>query len=266
MSSNIRFLPMGIGNSNVPFIVSAVTSHATDHDKEFLADLQLDTYWEASSSAQQDIDIDLGSNFANYSIDHVFIYAKITNTSYAPIVIYSDTHSDYSAQQNRSGVEEFVNGESGVWSAIFVPVPSPIATDRYWRIRLASASGTPQIAMIFLGVSKTITCRPNYGGKNNQNTFRNSGFIESASGMRHGYSLTPIRKVWSRVWEVLDLTNKEAIEYVLNLTNGAQYPLWFQDLDDTDWNFVRILNTEPIAEETKHQIYKTDPLIIEQEL
>jgi len=266
VSSNIRFLPMGIGNSNIPFKISAVTSHADDHDKELMADLQLDTYWEASSSGQQDIDIDLGANFANYTIDHVFIYAKITNADYAPIIIYSDTHSDYSAQQNRSGVEEFVNGESGVWSAIYIPIPYPIATDRYWRIRLAAASAAPQIAMIFIGVSKTITCRPNYGGKNNQNTFRDSGYLQSASGKRYGYSTNPARKVWSRIWEVLDGTNKAALEFVLNITGGPQFPLWFQDLDDTTWNFVRILNTEPIAEEFTNLLYKSDPIIIEQEL
>lgn len=266
MASNIRFLPMGIGNSNVPFDVSAVTSYASGHNKEYLSDLLLATYWEASSSAQQDIDIDLGANFANYTIDHVFIYAKITGSPVNPIMIYSDDAADYSGQTNRSGLEELPEGASGIWYAYFLNIQTPIATDRYWRIRLAAASAAPQAAMIFIGVSKTITIRPNYGGKNNQYTYRNAGIQETAGGKRVGYSLTPARKIWSRIWEVLDSTNKTAIEYVHTLLNGPQFPCWFQDLDDTTWYFVRILNTEPIIEEFNHELYKSDPLIIEQEL
>jgi len=156
--ADIKFYPYGIGANTVPFQITAVTSEATGHEKIYMSDLIKSTYWQATSSATQNIDIDLGTGYEDYDIDHVLIY--VDSGGDMTWYVYADTQSNYSTQTEMFSLSP--QGYSGF--RLLVATFASVNEFRYWRIRLTNLSTAPKIGLIFIGESKTIATRFSYGG------------------------------------------------------------------------------------------------------
>ena len=252
--SNIKFFPYGVDL----FSLTAVTSEDTGHEKEYMLDRRLATYWKADSSSNQDIDIDLGADYADYSIDHVLLYCDPTDG--ATITIYAATQSDYSDQ-----TEIVTQGIIyGGWQ--FVPYLQFTGTNsyRYWRIRFTNLSAAPSVALIFIGPSIEITIRYNKGGIIEETDYDVK--LSEAYGGQRGIPRAPIeRKYWEFLYEYLDLANKNKLDTLLSVIHGSRYPFYYKDTND-NYHYVRFIGKNLGAKEVEHQLYNTNTIRLEEEL
>lgn len=253
--SNIKFFPYGVDL----FTLTAVTSEATGYDKEFMLDRRLATYWKATSSAQQDIDIDLGADYDDYLIDHVLIYANLDSSGESTAIqIFSATQANYSDQSERS---------SGTSIPGWLPYCHPFTgtnSYRYWRIRISNQGSAAEVALIFIGPSIEITVRYNKGGIPGEKNY-DVKLSESYGGQR-GIPRSPIeRDYWEFLYEYLDETNKGYLVTLLSLIKGCRYPFYYKDTADV-YHYVRFMGTNLNAREVEHQLYNTKTIRLEEEL
>lgn len=251
--ADIIFYPQHVA----AFTITAITSEATGFEKELILDRRLATYWKATSTANQDIEIDLGADYADHSISSLVFLVYLNSTD--DWGLYADENSDY------SGEEMVTEGSSGTtgWQTIVATFTATSAF-RYWRIKLYSLIATPRIATIYLGPHYTITCR--YNKNQIESEYDYSGVkLETAYGGEVGATEQyPERKYWRFLYETLDVTNKGYLDSILALSKGKKYPIAFSDINGTEY-YIRFMIDRLNARQVEHQLYNTGEILLQEE-
>ena len=148
MASSITLYTLG---NMVDADIDSATSSATGYPKENAIDNNPDTYWKGTSTANQTIDIDLNST--TKQVDFLFLFIK----NYASVVdaesldlYWSDDDSSYT----------FVSGSQVIYdrtTPIYIRTANLGLTHRYWRLTFTYITTIPEISMIGLGKTNSIT-------------------------------------------------------------------------------------------------------------
>ena len=250
--SNIKFCPKNIAE----YAISAVTSEDTGYEKEFMLDRRLATYWKGTSAANQDIDIDLGADIA---VDYVLIYADLDVDDV--VTVYYDDNESYTSPVQAATDTITVTG----WQVLKLTFTEVSSDNRYWRIRIAPDAAAPSCSVIFIGIEYEITIRYNYGSIIKEPDYSGVKIIESYGGQRGRSRQSEPRNIWRFTYEMLDTTNKDKLDAVLAITNGAQYPFFFFDVDDNA-HYVGWITTGLKAIEKYDELYDTGEILLEEEL
>ena len=232
--------------------LTSVTDEATGYDMEYMLDTRKVTYWKSlNPTGNKDINIDLGST---QDINYVALYQKYG----ASIEVYYAGASDYSDMAFWAGATPVV----GAWRLDVIT--DAAETARYWKIRFSSLSSAIRVALVFLGTSYEISVNFNYGDEIGVD-YSGVKLLESKGGVRSAEAEALARNYWNVSWDILDETNKEKIDAVMALTNGAQYPLIFTDSDGVS-HIGRIINKKLGAKRHHDAQYNIANFLIEEEL
>lgn len=135
---------------------------------------------------------------------------------------------------------------------------------RYHRVRFSALSSAIKVSQLFLSPEFEISVNINYGDDRGVD-YSGVNFNESRSGVRSADLRSPARPYQMFAWDLLDETNKEKIESVMEITGGGQYPLFMIDPDGVT-RFGRIMNKKLGAIRTHDATYGIPALIWQDEL
>lgn len=214
MASQIKLYTTG---NMVDAVVTAATSEAVGFPRGCIADNNLDTYWKPTSTADQTIDIDLGSAKA-VNCHVAFIKNYLTLSSISVSVYYSDNGSTYT----------YYVGALGAWAG---KTAGPIrikefteVTHRYWRFVLGTPNEIVKVAGIWLGRTFTIA-QGNQFPQNDREGFKNS-IYESAAGRRFTFGLAKRRaENIERVYIFPSATNFGYLRDAIRDSFGGRLPI-----------------------------------------
>lgn len=223
MASSSNLYTMGLMDKA---IVTAVTSEAAGYPIENAFDGNPDTHWRPSSTANQTIDIDLGSA---QSVDAFLIFIRNYDTDYdvgtQSIGLASDDNDNgaYSAVSYLGGSAALFDNTVGqpVWLA---QSAGSVVTKRYWRITIGNMAAVAQIAGFYL-------CRTRAIGQGNQwpEEENDQFFSRIASGLS-GRKLVQRRNSlpfgpFSRKYLINGSTIKSTIQSAFRESFGPAFPL-----------------------------------------
>ena len=205
-----------------------VTSEATGFPKANLQDYRDYTYWKATSSATQEITIDLtGSGYESSQVGYLGFVAHNLKTIDAAIRLLRWNGTDF---------EEVLSSFAAPHDyAFFIPFTAIAGTK--WRVELTSMTAAAQIGHIGLGQVCDLTYYPdapfNLGGERIIATqeISNSGNI---LGLVIDYAEIDLSSTWSPV------TSSELAAIEAFWDNHARYgrPFLYSPDGDTDGNYV----------------------------
>ncbi len=248
-----------ISSQSIDSKTLTVTSADSSYPKTNMQDRRLSTYWKSTSSADQNIDIDMGSAI---EINHAVLYHNLPSLTY--IDIYYATVSDYSDQISVTDDNPLVTTEVGP-QVFYFPFPSGNSyTKRYWRIKLTHLSSVAMVHLLFIGLSKSITQRFMKSSIIG-NDYSGNQLQESYGGKRFSIEYIGARKKLVLAWELLDSTNHGKLVTLMSDCHGSHYPFWIKDLDG-NWTYVRLKSPNLNNPEIEVNLYNVGPLTFEEEL
>lgn len=245
--ANLKFYPDHLGDYTL-----VATSQATGFEVYHLQDHRLDTSWKATTTANQDVDIDLGAS--NIPITCVMLFHNLANG--VNFQLWAATQSNYSdAAQVDSIAIDGTNTPYALktWAAV---------TKRYWKFKMLNNTTVAQIYLAFLGRQLEITTRFNYG-EIIEPVYDGVEVVESIGGYRGAREYHAGRDRWDYAYEFLSLANKQKLASVVAAVDGRRYPFFFSD-DGGNFHFARLAFNRLEFAEVAHQLYN-GPLIMEEE-
>jgi len=129
-----------------------VTSEASGFPKENLYDWKDWTYWKASSTAQQDIDIDKGTT--GISVDTLALLGHNMDYVMANVTVYEDDNPGFTSPTTLGSDAFAYDGP------YYINLTS--GSQRYNRIRIGSGSVAPFIAVAYLGTKLELPVGPEF--------------------------------------------------------------------------------------------------------
>lgn len=227
---------------------TAVTSEATGYPIENAIDLNPNTFWRATSTAEQTIDIDLQSA---KQVDAVGLWLKdyadhSAAANYNLQTSYSSNGIDYSA----------VFGEYQSWHPdVMVKVFDFAAakTYRYWRIYVEPVSGAVMDISGLCLFRKFSIARGNDYPEDDAATFINTA-TQTVIGndFVSGVSPNPI-SIFSRTWMLSGTTYWTALSGAFSDSCGNRYPLVIGE--NSTYKIVRFGQDQLPKNEIDYQVY-----------
>lgn len=191
--------------------IVSVTSEATDHPIELAFDQNLNTYWAPTSTAAQNIDLDLQSArsingvamfLRNYLTDHSGSELALVS------VYYSDNGTDWTGV---TGMTYFIHTKQTVGKPLVIGPSDTTISHRYWRIRFSSMSTVVQVSQFFLYRDRSIAVPDSY--PHNDRRIYGQGVVKGFAGRA---VRTPINRVpvyeRRRTWRTTDADDIAAIQ------------------------------------------------------
>jgi len=151
----------------------SVTSEAAGFEKENMSDWLDWTYWKASSTAQQDIDIDKGN--VGIPVDTLCLLGHNINDVMNNVQVYEDDNPGFSSPT--------LLGQDGF--AVTWPhyINLTSGTQRYNRIRILSGSVAPEWAICYLGTKMEMPVGPEFSFEPDMQDIKSEKFVSYSGRM-----------------------------------------------------------------------------------
>lgn len=253
-TSNIKFFPHSIAD-----MVLAITSEATDHEKEYMQDHNNSTYWESTSTANQNVDINPDGGSV-YSVGYFALYHNLPADTV--VRLWGADQSNYS-DESALGTGDITISSSS--TPILIGELQTTYFYKYYRLKITSLPSVAKINLFYLGATIEIATAFAFNWLDADK--RHDGVIleESESGKRFGKEIQTMRRRWEWSWQLIIGSIRDQIDSILTETHGPAKPFIFTDIDGTDY-FCRTLNSSINVRPPAYELYNLGPLIIEEEL
>jgi hypothetical protein len=199
--------------------ITSVTSEATGHPIEFAFDRNLNTYWVASSTATQELILDLGSAFAIDSLV-LFIrnYTTTAGVNATVVVEYSDNGTSWT---QFTQLETALSSTYTVGTPLVIKQHTSAQTHRYWRLTFYFFNPVMQIAQLWLCRTKTISV-PNTRPENDKRIYGSR--VVHGPGGRENRAPINILPVYdrTRTWLTASSADLQALQDVVDLCGGRE--------------------------------------------
>lgn len=251
------------------YTIDQITSEDAggNNDMENMQDRRLDTSWKASSTALQNIDIDMGAGYSA-TTPYVFLYHNISdNSGTATIKVYKEDENDgtWDGGFTQSGSTFTITSGNSPYAFITLAL---ISSQRYFRIEIDNSDVAPEVYLIFMGIKMEATTGITIQYKFNQSEEKIYGgnkIVESLGGIRAARQYHSGRDRFEYAWDHLDVTNEGRLQSLIEDTKGSALPFFMQDID-SDYHYVRLMNNRIGSRQSSHQAFNIPTLIFEEEL
>lgn len=235
--------------------VFSATTEETYHEKAYGFDWNPDTYWAPTSTANNDLILDLG---AAYQLDAWAIWLKDNKTTPGANTLVTPYHS--------------ATGTGGAWTAwsggslvlstawasgtpIIIKVPSASATFQYWKFSITAADRVLKISQLMLARKRTLAKGNRYP---EPDTKRYEIRIRNSHGGRR--LVRPINRLpisrYPRTWLLGDNGDADMaiLDAVYDDCAGQGRPLIMRQ-DSGAYELVDLVGGELNQQKSQHQIY-----------
>lgn len=249
MAQSFKFYTTGIMRN---ILVTSVTSEVAGREIEFAFDNNLDTYWKATSTANQDVIMDFGSG-NTIAVAGFACFCRNYKASFATAVAqlyYSDNGSAWTLW---TGVAiQFLNLQS---NGIFLDDPSATETHRYWKINMHDILTIPEIAGFFLLKKHTIASGSIHPEKNDKEYVVKKYAAAGGRALKRQVNRIAI-ETFGRTWLLSGDTDRDALEAMWDNARGHSLPLFMVE-DSDDARLVEIVSPLRFNDnKLQYQIYR----------
>lgn len=237
--------------------VYSITSEVAGHPIEYGIDRNLNTYWQATSTSQQDLIIDIGSSQAvqgiglfarNYDVD-------LSNSETATIVTsYSDTGTSGPWTQF-TAIELDIGDQQTVGKPLILsPIASSAQSHRYWRLQFMLFNPVIQLSQLFL-ITRQILSIPNARPEIDSQVYAQHA-VPGPIGrqLRSPINMIPVIDR-QRSWLISASADMTALQAIFDGAAGQEQMIILQPSDD-DPEVVEIRNAAFVPNQLLSGIYQ----------
>ena len=247
MAQSFKFFTAG---SMRKMTVQLVTSEVAGREIEFALDHNLDTYWEATSTAGQTLEFDFGEPVTISSLAVFINNYKAAWTTEGIDMYYSDNGTSWTFYTG-SLVLANVLGDFGTG----LLAPELVQTRRYWKLVFFQIVIIPKVGQIFLCIRHKIDNGNIYPELNDKHYAIKRQMASGGRTLKRQLNRIPI-ETFGRTWMLSGDTDRDALEAMWDDTRGHGLPLIMQE-DNGDARFVEIVAPEKFnANKIQHQLYR----------
>lgn len=230
-------------------VVHAITSEATGRDAEFALDYNLDTYWEPTSTANQNFDINLGSDL---DVEGFVIFLRNYNAGYGIDTVDLQKSNDGSSWSSLSIPKGLLNVNQ---FGVLIGDAGSTHTEQYWRFAFTSLGVKPQVASILLFTKYSIATGSLYPEQNDKNYAIKKQMGPGGRTLKRQLNRIAI-ETFGRTWLLSGDVDRDKLEAMWDDTRGHALPLVMQE-DSDDERFVEIIQPQAFnANKIQHQLYR----------
>ena len=235
--------------------IDSVTSEAAGHPMEHLLDGNLVTSWKPTSTARQDIIIDLNQSFAssNYAFG-IFVRNYTTDHSAGTFTVYHSTDGVTWGSAILTHALSSTAKPIQIWA-----LAAPQTLNRYLKITFTGMTTTIEVAALFILEVLTISKGPQVPFQSSVMYFNYGAAQDDATeavSAKNDLSLEP----HTRKYVCVDQTTLESFKAVFDKSYGARYPVVIKDtLNSTDYDpYVARLSNSFSSNMIDYQIYEIE--------
>lgn len=215
-------------------LVTSVTSEATDHEIEFALDYNLNTFWKATTTANQDIILDFG---VAVPIDGMAFFLRNYKAAFVldiGLLWYSDNGTSWTIWPQAQLIFNTVNA-----FGVTLNAGDSTKTHRYWKISTRDATTIPEIAQILLFKKITVPQANILPELNERSYF--SKVLVGAGGRMHKRQVNRNRiETFGRTWLLKGNADRDKLASMWDDSRGHSLPLVMQE-DSSPARFVEIV-------------------------
>ncbi len=233
-------------------IVNAITSEATGFPIDYAFDTNLSTYWKATSTATQTIDVDLGASYNIRAWAMTFKeYDTTPGATVAMQVWWSDNGSSWTSWSG-SNVQL-----KNIWTAgdpVLFKLPTAAADHRYWRFVISLADTVIDVTQLFLLQERVLDVGNMFPEPDHREYAVRA---QSQAGIRTLKRLVNGVAVERFVREFLLTSDAElaTLQGVYDDSKGILRPLLIQE-DSNNPKVVELTTRRFMPNKIQHQLYK----------